>query len=123
MTIQLHTDPAVLVTVTRRDPDLTLAVDAVANLRQARDLRARRHALLLAAIDAYGDVQGTPTSGCYNPGFPEDVKDELRYLARQIGQLHDASLRAWRASGRRDVTWHAFAPDFRRLADGTVSYY
>lgn len=41
-----------------------------------------------------GDVTGTHTSGCYNPDWPEHVKDRLRKLAHAIGPATDAAYAA-----------------------------
>ena len=45
-------------------------------------------------IRLHGDVTGTHTSGCYNPEWPEHLKNRLRKTSHAIGPLSDAAYAA-----------------------------
>jgi len=44
-------------------------------------------------IKLHGDVIGCHTSGCYNPDWPETVKNRLRDLAFGVGLMEDEAYR------------------------------
>jgi hypothetical protein len=108
---------------TARDKDGQLTQLAIAQLKEAQKTRQNYDDLLRAAIKEHGDVWGTPTSGCYNPAFPEPIKDELRTLAHNISQQVEHARSLWRKAGRRINTLRPFQDAAYRLKDGRVSYY
>lgn len=99
------------------------AEDAKTQLTQAQRTRQNYDDLLRAAIAEHGDVVGTPTSGVYNPAFPDSIKDELRTLAHNIGEQVANAYVLWRMAGKRRYTLQPFAEDARKLKDGRISYY
>lgn len=100
-----------------------LAEDAIRQLQEAQRTRQHYDDLLQACIAAHGDVNGTPTSGCYNPAWPDPLKDELRTLAHNIGVQVDHAHALWRQSGRRRFTLWRIQDQYRKLKDGRISYY
>lgn len=83
------------------------AMSKADHARRAQILRDREkaaksayHHAIQVAIQKYGDVTGTHTSGIYNPDFPEAVKAQLRKLARHH-LFGDAARAHWSAAGKR----------------------
>lgn len=141
-----------MVTLTRRDPSNQLTVAALAHLAAAQDARNRYDVTLTNAIADYGD-RHTPTepghycfvcitrdirhtdherlnhqtgamiAGIYADHFPDAIKTRLRTYARLIGEHSDLALLCWERSGRRRGTFLDMLPEYRKLADGRVSYY
>lgn len=131
---------------TRRDPQLEKTRAAIAHLVAGQDARERYDRLLAAAMREYGDRHPyTPDAtgvrdGCtvcgqgpHSPAlisgicadhFPNPVKDALRTYARLIGEHTDQAWRLWQRAGRRPYeTLRPMLQDYRKLADGRVSYY
>lgn len=103
-----------------RDYYTQLAKD---QLQNAQVTRQHYDDLLQAAIAAHGDMVGTPTSGIYNPAFPEHIKDELRTYAHNIGVQVQNAYELWRKAGRRQHTLRPYAWEAKKLKGGRVSYY
>lgn len=72
--------------------------DNAKSLFEATCLASRTHAALAAdALSRFGD-HGALISGCVRDHFPSDVKDALRFHAREVTRLSDA---AWAARPSR----------------------
>jgi len=108
---------------TRRDSQNSHTRAALAWFAAAQHARASWADEVQANILQHGDVQGSHTSGCYNPAWPEDVKDRLRTLARYIGECTDRAYASWRAAGRKRDTIRPWQDAARRLEGGRASYY
>ena len=77
---------------------------------------SRAHsALAKLALEQYGG-QGSPISGVVRDHFPADVKDHLRSLALEVGQLLDDSKASWKKSRKHLQTWI-------RLKDAVIAKY
>lgn len=109
-----------MATPSDRDYYIQLAKDQLQNAQMSRQ---HYDDLLQAAITAHGDVADTPTSGVYNPAFPEHIKTELRTYAHNIGVQVENAYALWRKAGRRAHTLRPFADKARELKDGRTSYY
>jgi hypothetical protein len=108
---------------TVKDPTGWTTVSALAQLKEAQKTRQHYDDLLQAAIAEYGDVEGTHTSGCYNPAFPEHIKEELRTLAQNIGRQVEYAYVLWHQTGRQPQTLRPYALDAYLLRDGRKSFY
>lgn len=86
------------------------------------DLKMAQH-YSQTVIQQHGDVQGSHTSGCYNPAWPEQLKDRLRLLAHYIGECTARAYECWRAAGRKRETIRPWQDAARRLEGDRVSYY
>lgn len=64
------------------DPKFEAAADRFARACAA----SREHAALAAAALAKHGEHGPAVSGCVRDHFPQDVKDELRFLAAQVSR-------------------------------------
>lgn len=70
-----------------------------------------------AAVAVYGDyIGGNWTSGCYNPDFPEPIKDRLRLLARTGADYRDVARAHVKAAGLREA-------GARRIIPASGAYY
>jgi len=77
---------------------------------------SRAHSALASlALDQYGD-QGSPIAGVVRDHFPVDVKDRLRSLALEVGQLLDDSKDSWKKARKHLRTWI-------RLKDAIIAKY
>lgn len=75
------------------------------NLLAAEHLRMALSHAISAALREYGDGDGRLISGVYRGHFPEEVKEVLRGLNRDINTLEDSSVFKWEIAGKRMHTW------------------
>lgn len=108
---------------TRRDPSNIATGETFTWLVMAQRARQSWETRRQWAVNTYGDVSGNPTSGCYGPHFPAEVKNRLRFEARSIGLLETEACRHWRKAGRKQFTLKPYLEMARRLDDGRRSYY
>jgi hypothetical protein len=93
---------------------------ALGHAEHAAKIRKRYNRTLNHAIKLHGDVNdGHVISGIYNDGFPEPVKNKLRAHLRELNATTDASLAAYKRSGKR-THWGAV---FRHIANPDDSFY
>lgn len=108
---------------TARDKDGQVTRAALTELSVANDIRRTYDAALTLAIGVYGDVEGTPTAGIYNPDFPEIIKNTLRHYLRELNDANDRAIALWRKAGRRFKTLRPYYQAARELPNGRQSYY
>lgn len=65
---------------------------------------ARHQHLLRIGETAYG-TDGALIAGGFREHWPDDVKDQIRAIARYASFADSASLAHWRTAGRTDGTW------------------
>ena len=87
-------------------PELALAAAAYA---QACAASRRHNDLTKAALRVFG-AHGADISGCVREHFPDQVKDELRALAREVTAASEAG-DMLRPRGVRSATMRALARD------------
>ena len=93
---------------------------ALGHAEHAARLRGRYTRTLNKAINQHGDVvDGHVISGVYNDAFPEHVKRALRGHLSELNATTNASLAAYKRSGKR-THWGAV---FRPIANPDDSFY
>jgi hypothetical protein len=90
--------------------------------KKARKAREEYRNALAAAIRKHGDRQPGESiiSGVYREGFPENVKDELRSILREVSKNSDLAFAHYGATGKR-TSWHK--SELAKLARPDWSFY
>lgn len=89
-----------------RNEARTRAVDM---MYERDELRRQYHDAIERALQAHGDGSGVPISGVVRSHFPENVKDELRAMARKLGEMSTESYLIWTKQARcTGATWRRY---------------